>query len=130
MADEGATLIRDIVGGGSANRGEFAYFDLDLGEEGRVRYAAPFGLMFKLVSCLHEFSLLAERERAPTPDGQIAGDHARVVTEVAHSARSPDGRFIALDLKTTAGFPLLLAMTPDVARDVIARLQKELGDLS
>lgn len=81
-----------------------------------------------LAIAINDAGVVAERARQALPGHAIS----TIVPHLGKAVRagtSADSRYIALTFQTNVGAPLQVAMTPELARETIERLQNELSQL-
>jgi hypothetical protein len=127
----GATLetteVRDVTGGGSANGGEQTFFKFEYRNLSQQTFSCATVLMPKVINSLRAYAQTADTERVRLKGGQPGPAAPYFVTTLSNSAHSDDGKFVVVQFATMDGIPMDLAMSPQLARETIAALQREIA---
>jgi hypothetical protein len=124
------TEIRDVTGGGSANGGELTFFKFEYKNLSQQTFSCATILMPKVINSLRAYAQTADTERVRLKGGQPGPAAPYFVTTLSNSAHSDDGKFVVVQFATMDGIPMDLAMSPQLARETIAALQREIAKVS
>lgn len=126
MASIIARTIKNIIKGGAVNAGHGVFFTLLFDDESQESYHCDFGLMPKLLGNLKQYATMADAVRTHEKAGELSVSAPYIVDRISNSGHGNNGQIIALEVVVSDGFPIELAMSPDLARQTIERLEMEL----
>jgi hypothetical protein len=121
-----ARYIQDMPWGGVANQGNVVMFRLTFKDGSDEKYAFDADLGPLLLANLHQYASMAANLKVKGAERAIESAAPYKVTRVARSGYSLDGNFVTVEFATGHGFPVVLAMTPDQAKQTIEFLQREI----
>lgn len=129
-ADEDAIsvrLIRDMPWGGSANQGEHVLFRLVFHDGTDEKFAFSHELGQIILGNLTQYCSIAYQERTkPASRALESSAPYRATPGSLRTGHSADGKMVTLQVGTTHGFPVAIAMSLEMARQTIESLQKEI----
>jgi hypothetical protein len=121
-----AREIKNMPWGGAVNQGQAIGFRLAFHDGPDETYVCALALLPLLMGNLTQYANMAEAVRVKaSPRTPVAAAPYRV-TKVPRSGFSPDGKLVSVEFETTHGFPLSIAMSPELAKQTIEFLQREI----
>jgi hypothetical protein len=114
MATVQARVIKNVPWGAASEDGETIGFKLTFQDGTEETFACPLFLLPLLMGNLTQYANMAEaiRTRAPKRSEVPAAPYR--ATKVNRSGYSPDGAYVTVEFSTTSGFPLAVAMSPEL----------------
>jgi hypothetical protein len=120
-----AKTFHDLMQGRTIKGGHFAEFDIKFTDKTTETIEVPAEKLSMLATFIQTASTVAERMRNAQPGQSISTEVPYHATK-AVAGRSIDGKQVAVRFATSIGAPILVAMTPDLARRTISLLTREL----
>ena len=113
----------------SSNLGDAIQLETIVKDESRIILRSAYKDIARLTQAIFSAAHLAQQKQRAIPNQNLELMSPWVATSM-RSTLSIGGQYVGLVYRTTEGVPIQLAMSPELARETIARLSSELARIT
>lgn len=120
--------IRHVINSASIEGGHAIQIELEFADATRETLRVEFQTLPLVAEALRQAAAVAEQQQKAAPGQAIQLDVPHYATSV-RCGTSTDNTQVVAKFATKAGFPVTIAMTPNLVKETIGKLSAELGNL-